>query len=250
MNLEHYSIDEIRSLGLKIQQPLKGYRFSLDPLLLVDFASQIQNVTSAIDLGTGCGIMALMLCSIHQNATVSGFESNPDMALLAGRNAGLNDLAGRLSIISDDILNYKLHFTDSRFDLVVSNPPFRTPASGHVSPHKGRDTARHESTAGMADFLKAAKYLVKPSGRICFIYHPSRLAEFIHCAASLKLSLLRLRLTYGTPTSPATMFLAELAKGSKAETLVMPPLIIRDTDGSYTEEASRIIGKDGSHKPV
>lgn len=243
MNPEQYTIDEIRSLGLKIQQPRKGYRFSLDPLLLVDFASQVQGVTSVADLGTGSGIMPLMFCSIYQNATACGFESNPDMASLAEHNAELNKLAGRVSIISDDILNYKQHFPDSCFDLVVSNPPFRTPDSGRISPHKGRDTARHESTAGMADFLKTAKYLVKPSGRICFIHLPSRLAEFIHCAVGLKLGVPRLRLVYGTPNTPATMFMAELAKGSRAETVVMPPLIVREADGSYTEEAARIIGK-------
>jgi tRNA1Val (adenine37-N6)-methyltransferase len=248
MNNEQFTTDEIRNLGLKIQQPRDGYRFSLDPLILVDFASQMRRVASVADLGTGSGIMALMLCKTYQEATACGFESNPEMAALAENNAAINGLSDRVSIICDDILHHKQHQSDSCFDLVISNPPFRTPGSGRISPRKGRDTARHESTAGLADFLKAAKFLVKPSGRICFIHLPSRLAEFIHCAAGLKLSLTRLRMVHGTPDTPATMFMAELAKGSRAETMVMPPLVIRETDGGYTEEAGRIIGQQRQAK--
>jgi tRNA1Val (adenine37-N6)-methyltransferase len=166
------------------------------------------------------------------------------MSGLARKNVLCNGLADRVEIVSHDILDAKKLFPVSSFDVVTANPPFRTPESGRISPKAGRDTARHESTAGIAGFLSTAKYLVKPAGRIWFIYHPDRLAEFIHQAATLNLSLLRLRMVHGAITSPARIFLAELAKSRKGATAVLPPLVIHDEDGSYTPEARLILGED------
>jgi tRNA1Val (adenine37-N6)-methyltransferase len=111
--------------------------------------------------------------------------------------------------------------------------------SGRISPHAGRDAARHETTAGLADFLAAAKYLVKPSGRICFIQLPSRLAELTALAVQMKLSVLRLRMIHSNTISPATMFMVELAKGRRTAPVVESPLFVRDMDGEYTDEVWR-----------
>lgn len=235
------SHDSLRGYDLNIQQPDLGYRFSLDALLLADFTRPpVRGVVA--DLGTGCGVIPLVLARLHPDARFVGVESNPDMAALAGENARANSLEARIEIISADVLVIRSRFPVSAFDLIVSNPPFRSPHSGRVSPHPGRDAARHETTAGLVDFMTAAKYLVKPGGRICFIYHPSRLAEFISCATELKLALLRLRMVHGTAGAGAKMFLAELAKGSRGDLTVEPPLIVYDEEGEYTAEVSRILG--------
>lgn len=233
--------DEIKRFDLKITQPKQGYRFSLDPLLLVDFASGSLDLCQIADLGTGCGVMALMLARVYPDARICAFESNVEMAELACHNVLQNRLEKQIEIHSEDILQHKRLHPVSSFDLVVSNPPFRTPQSGRISPHKGRDTARHESTAGLADFLTAAKYLVKPGGRICFVYHPSRLAEFISVSTGIKLALTRLQMVHGKAGSPATMFLAEMVKGRKGELTVMPPLVIYNDDGSYTHQAMQLL---------
>ena len=241
MNCEGVTIDGLGRFGLQIAQPAHGYRFSLDALLLADFAEFVADPGIA-DLGTGCGVIPLILCRRFTGASVVGIESNGAMAELARGNISRNGLTDRIRIVSDDIVNLKPLFPVSSFDGVVANPPFRTPLSGRRSPRAGRDTARHESSAGLADFLAAAKYLVKPSGRIWFVYHPDRLAEFIHCAASLKLALLRLRMVHGSLAAPARIFLAELAKGRKGATTVLPPLTVYGTDGSYTPEMGTILG--------
>jgi tRNA1Val (adenine37-N6)-methyltransferase len=164
------------------------------------------------------------------------------MADIARRNLLLNGFEGKVSIIEDDLLQLKQHFPVSSFDMAVSNPPYRRPGTGRISPKAGRDIARHESTAGLADFLAAAKYLVKPGGRICFIYHPSRLAEFLVAAAELKLAAVRLRMVHGTAGGEARMFLAELAKGRKGDLRVEPPLFVYNEDGGYTAETGGILG--------
>ena len=99
-------------------------------------------------------------------------------------------------------------------------------SSATIASRPGRDDARHESTAGLAAFLEAAKYLVRPSGRICFIYHPLRLPELFAEAARLKLAPLRLRMVHGSETAEARMFLMEMAKGRRGELQVLPPLFV------------------------
>jgi tRNA1Val (adenine37-N6)-methyltransferase len=233
--------DHLRHCGLKVAQPAQGYRFSLDALLLADFAKLPVRAVVA-DLGTGCGVIPLVLARRHPDARCVAFENNPDMAALSDENVRANGLDGRIEIVADDILNVRSRFPVSTFDLVVSNPPFRSPHSGKTSPHAGRDAARHETTAGLADFLAAAKYLVKPSGRMCFIYPPSRLVEFIRCASELKLAVLRLRMVHGTERSAAKMFLVELAKGRRGDVTIESPLIVYDEHGEYRDEVARTLG--------
>jgi tRNA1Val (adenine37-N6)-methyltransferase len=237
------TIDELQAYGLKIIQPRHGYRFSLDPLLLCNFAG-IGEAEEAVDLGTGCGVIPLIFAKKTSEARMTGIEMQESMAALASRNVQLNGLSDRIRIVSADVADIKKHFTASSFDLVVSNPPYRKRGTGRISPKPGRDDARHESTASLADFLAAAKYLVSLSGRICFIYHPSRIAEFLAEAATLKLAPLQIRMVHGNRDAEARMFLIEMVKGRKGELKILPPLFVYDEAGEYTDEMKRIFGED------
>ncbi|MEI6702583.1 MAG: methyltransferase [Deltaproteobacteria bacterium] len=233
--------DDLKQFKLQLFQPRNGYRYSLDPLLLSHFCAEVPAGGSVADLGAGCGIISLILARINSSASVVAVENNPEMAALVERNIQHNGLIGRVSVCCEDVITRCKSFPVSSFDLVVSNPPFRAPGSGKVSPLAGRDTARHETTAGLADFLAAAKFLVRPSGKICFIQLPSRLAEFVSLATEMKLSLLRLRLVHSDADSPATMFMAELAKGRRGAPVVESPLFVRGMDGEYTNEVSKML---------
>lgn len=236
------TLDELRLYGLKILQPRHGYRFSLDPLLLCDFAA-IKYGENAVDLGSGCGVIPLILARTAEGSSLVGVEGQAEMAELAGRNVALNGLSERVEIRHADILELKKLFQPSSFDLVVANPPYRKRGSGRISPKPGRDLARHESTATLHDFLAAAKNLVKLTGRICFIYHPSRLAEFLREAEVLKLAPVRLRLVHGNATAEGRMFLVELVKGRKSDLAVLPPLFVYAENGEYTQETAMILGE-------
>ncbi|GFO56568.1 SAM-dependent methyltransferase [Geomonas sp. Red276] len=240
---ETETLDELTGYRLRIVQPRHGYRFSVDPLLLVDFA-QLRAGDRVADLGTGCGIVPLLVARTEPAAQVTGIELQEGMAALARRNVEANALADRVEIIDGDVISLKERFTVSSFDLVLSNPPYRRPGTGKVSPRAGRDLARHETTATLADFLSAAKFLVKESGRICFIYHTSRLTELMVEAARQKLAVLRLRMVHGTAKMAARMFLVELMKGRAGELQVEPPLFVRGEDGGYSEEKLRIYRKE------
>lgn len=237
---ETETIDELRAYNLRAIQPRNGYRFSLDPLLLCDFAT-VRKSSRVIDLGTGCGIIPMVLSRKMKDAHIVGIEFQREMADLAARNAALNGLEERIEVVCEDILSLRKRYPVSSFDLVIANPPYRTSGSGRVSPKAGRDLARHESSAGLADFLSVAKYLVKPGGSMCFIYHVSRLTEFFEQAIDLNLAFLRICMVHGHPSANASMVLIELAKGRKNDLDVVPPLFVNDTNGEYSSEMKRIL---------
>jgi tRNA1Val (adenine37-N6)-methyltransferase len=236
---EHETLDELTGYALRIVQPRHGYRFSVDPLLLADFAA-VKGGDVVADLGTGCGILPLLIARLHPSTSITGVEFQEEVAAIAQRNVIGNGLAGSIEIINEDVISLKGRFPVSTFDLVVSNPPYRRPGTGKISPRAGRDDSRHETTATLADFLAAAKYLVKESGRICFIYHTCRLSELMAQAALQKLAVLRIRMVHGNSTAPARMFMVELRKGRSGELLVEPPLMVRGEDGGYSPEKLRI----------
>lgn len=237
-----YTRDELKRFGLTLLQPRDGYRFTLDPLLLCDF-SRAGSEQQIADLGTGSGVMALVLASMALQARVTAFEQDEETARLAQQNVDLNGLSERVTVLHEDVLHVKGHLPVSCCDLVVSNPPYRKQGRGRLNPHPGKLAARHETTATMADFLAAAKYLVKPvTGRICLVYHADRLADLMVEAAAQKLAVLRLRLVHGVPDGVAKVFLVELAKGRKNVHLeVIPPLIVRSDGENYTEEVRAIL---------
>lgn len=235
MKGEGVTQDDLKLFDLTLFQPRYGYRYSLDPLLLARFCGSVKGEGSIADLGAGCGVIALILARLNPMASVMAIENNPEMAALIEKNIRHNDLDGRVSVLPEDVVDLRKMIPDSRYDLVVSNPPFRTAANGKVSPIAGRDVARHETTATLSDFLAVAKYLVKPSGKICFIHLPGRFAEFMQLVGQMKLSVLRLRMIHNKCDSPATMFMAELAKGRRAAPVVEPPLFVRDLAGKHGE---------------
>lgn len=243
MSLEPASLtrDELKRFGLTLLQPPDGYRFTLDPLLLCDFAG-VSDESTIVDLGTGSGVMALILARMAVNSEVTGFEQDAFAAGLARHNVALNGLEGCVTILNDDVLNVRKYLPVSSCDIVVSNPPYRKQGRGRLNLHPGKMAARHETTAGLSDFLAAAKYLVRPAGRICMVYHPNRLIDMFVEAQRQNLAVLRLRMVHGTPQAEAKVFLVELSKGRRqGNMLVMPPLVVRVDGDNYTDEVRKIL---------
>lgn len=218
--------DLLREYDLKIIQPKDGYRFCIDPVLLCEFAGK--EALRVLDLGSGCGIIPLIMARKSAAAKAVGVEFQAEMVSIARRNVAGNNLSDRIEIIEADIMALKHRLEPEGFDLVLSNPPYRKPGEGKTSPKAGRDLARHESTASLADFLAVAKRLVVPGGSVCLIHHPERLAEMIAEALRLKLCPVRLQMVHGNYSLPARIFMIELLKGRKKALEVLPPIAVRE----------------------
>lgn len=240
MTRPNETLDLLQGHDLRVIQPREGYRFSLDPVILCDFARPADG--RIVDLGCGCGIIPLLVARLAPESRIVGVELQGEMADLARRNAALNGLSDRIDILGSDILHLGERLPANGFDLVLANPPYRRRGEGRTSPRAGRDLARHESSATLGDFLLASKRLVRTGGRICFIHHPERLAELLDLALDARLAPRRLRMVHGDATAAARMFMVELMKGSRGALEVMPPLLVYERSGGYTEEMLRIYG--------
>jgi len=217
---EDETLDEIR--GIKIIQKKKGYRFSMDSLLLAEFVN-LKDVKKAMDLGTGSGIIAILLAKRSAGLEVTGVELQDNLFDLARRNVELSFLSDRVEIIKRDIRMLKNRFEEGSFDLIVSNPPYYPAGKGRTGTNRERTMARHEVAVTMTDIIEASSFLLMEGGRIAIIYPASRLKEAISAMRKCRIGPGRVRKIY---TREAEVVLIEGEKGYERELLEEPPLYL------------------------
>lgn len=235
--------------GVKIYQNKNGYRFSVDALVLYSFIN-LEHAKKIADLGAGSGIVGILLAKKYQKAKVELVELQESLAILAEKNIALNNLGQRTSLINcniKDIPRGIVPLKPNSFDLIASNPPFRRQKTGLISPTDEKAIARHEIKLGIDDILKASFYLLRNKGRVCIIYHPSRIIELIDKLRAENLEPKRIRFVHSNPASEAKMALIEAVKNGKPEIKIEKPLFIYhepvDTDNGrniYTDEMKKI----------
>lgn len=229
------TLEDIKMDGIRLIQKKKGFRYGLDAILLSQFA-HVTRHTRAVDLGTGTGIISLLLAQRGAKA-VTALEQNPVMAELATRNVSLNEMEDVVRVVCGDVCRVRDDFAAESAELVVSNPPYRVPETGKIAPLDDVARARHEITASLADFVRAAQYLVKYRGRFAMIHLPERMVEILSLLHEMNLEPKRLRMVYPNRQLPPSMFMVECVKGGRAGGLsVMPPLILMEEDGTYCRE--------------
>ncbi len=209
--------------GLKIIQKKHGYRYSQDSVQLADFV-ELKSKDCVIELGTGCGIISLILAKKQPDIRIAGLEIQESLAQLARRNVKLNGLENRVEIIEGDIREVMKIFSESLFDCVVTNPPYRKVRAGLISPHSEKAVARHEILCNMEDVIKAIQYLLKSLGRGVCAYPPARFAELILKTRRKGLGLRRIQFVYPNPDERAELVMVEFIKDRKPELQVLPPL--------------------------
>jgi tRNA1Val (adenine37-N6)-methyltransferase len=227
-------LDDLLIGGFKIIQDSSRFRFSLDAVLLGHFATVKRQVT-AVDLGSGTGVLGLILAA-RGAARVTGVELDADMTAMAGRTIALNGLEDRLAVLSGDVRNIGRLLPAGCADLVVSNPPYRAPGSGQESPRPAVALARHELAGGLADFVKAAAYLLKGKGRLALVQLPERLPAIMAALAGCSLEPKRLRLVHSAPGREAKLVLIEAVAGGRPGLKVEAPLFVYEESGGYTRE--------------
>ncbi|MDI6744292.1 MAG: tRNA1(Val) (adenine(37)-N6)-methyltransferase [Thermodesulfovibrionales bacterium] len=249
------TLDTIRNV--KLYQNKRGYRFSVDALLLYSFVN-LRRAHKIADLGAGSGIVGILLAKKYHDSEVALIEIQNSLAGLAEKNIVLNNLEDRVRVIKYDIRDLDTEkrrrgetegktITDSpihpftaspfhQFDLVVSNPPFRRQKTGLISPTDEKAIARHEIELKLADLIQTSCSLLRSKGRFCMIYHPSRLVELFDALREKHMEPKRLRFVHSNLTTEAKMVLIEAVKEGRAEIKIEKPLYIYNEDGTYTDE--------------
>ena len=233
------TVDAILGGRLRIIQKKSGYRFSLDALLLAYFAV-VREGDALLDLGTGSGIVALILGMRIPLGKVLGMDLQEDLVEMARRSVTLNGLDGRVEIRQGDVRRPGACFKPLCFDAVVFNPPYRRLTSGRMNPHPAKALARHEIAGTVGDFLVAAAYALREGGRVTAIYPAARMVELLVRMRASRLEPKRMRIVHSRPGGRGEFILLEGAKGGREALRVLPPLYIYDDGNRYSSEMASI----------
>lgn len=232
-------LDDLGRGGLRIIQHPERFPFGMDPVLLAHF-TLVRKRDRVLDLGTGCGIIPLLLSALHPELTVTGLEIQPETAEMAHRSVLLNGLDHRIRIDCGDFREVGSLYGHGKFDVVTLNPPYREPGTGRISPEQGRATARHELSGDLSDALQAAATAVKFGGRVAVVFLAERMADLIVHMRIHRLEPKRLRLIQPREGRPANLLLMEAVKGGGAGLKIEPPLVVYGTGQRYTPEVAAI----------
>ena len=233
------TVDEILGGRLRIIQKKRGYRFSLDALLLAHFAA-LQEGDDLIDLGTGGGIIALILAQRFRCGRVLGIDIQDEIVAIAKRNVVLNGLAGQIQIRRGDVRRPEFLCEPQSFSAAVFNPPYRRLRSGRMNPDPEKAVARHEIAGTAVDFLAAAVYALRPEGRVYAIYPATRMVQLLARMRDFRIEPKRLRLVHSRPGGSGAFVLVEGVKEGREGLRVLPPLFIHKEQGGYTPEMTEI----------
>lgn len=240
---ENERIDNLELKNLKIIQNKNGFCFGMDSVLLSDFAKEIKKGSKIADLGTGTGILPILLCAKTQNTKIVGIEIQKEMAEMANRSVLLNDLQARIEIICEDIKNLKEKYEKGSFDAIVTNPPYKKQGTGKINENDNKLISRHEITANLEDFILVASYLLKDQGSFYMVHRPERLADILVTLRNYKLEPKILRMVYPNQEKEPNLVLIKAVKNAKPFLKVEKPLFVYKKDGEYTEEILKIYNK-------
>ncbi len=220
------TLDTFLDGTLQILQGKRGYRFSLDAILLSQFVRILRD-EKVIDLGTGNGILPLLLSKTTKAQSFVGVEIQKELAECARKNVTLNHLEDRITVLNRDYRDLKEAFPPCSFDIVLSNPPYRIFRTGRLNSSGEKAIARHEIRGTLDDLIATASYLLRQKGRCFLIFPASRAVDLLAFLRKRGLEPKRLQLVYPFMGADAKFVLAESIKSSGAELRILAPLILR-----------------------
>lgn len=220
-----------------VWQPRRGYRFSIDAVCLAFFA-KAEPGRAAADLGTGCGVIPLILAHRFPDLKVYGVEKQAALASLAERNFAENGLSDRLRAVAGDFRDLPFEPLAGPLGLVLCNPPFHPPGTGRLSPDAQRAAARHELFGGLPEAAAAAARLLGEGGLFCSVYPASRRGDCLRVFTETGLAPVRLRLVHARAGREPELVLACGKKGYSGECAEERPLVLYEAPGIYGPEAA------------
>ena len=234
-------LDDLQRNGLKIIQDPERFCFGMDAVLLSGFASAPEG-GRVLDLGTGTGIIPILMSAKTGAKELIGLEIQPESAEMAQRSVLLNDLQGKVKIVQGDIKEAGQLFDAASFDVVTSNPPYMIDSHGLQNPDAPKAIARHEVLCDLEDVVRAAAKCLKSGGKFYMVHRPFRLTEIMVLMHEYKVEPKRMKLVYPFADKEPSMVLIEGARGGRSRITVEKPLIIYESPGKYTQEIYDIYG--------
>ena len=238
---ENERIDDLQRNGYRIIQDPDRFCFGMDAVLLSGFAA-VKDGARVLDLGTGTGIIPILLEAKTQAAHLTGLEIQTDSAEMAGRSVALNGLEDKIDIITGDIKEADKYFKSASFDCITCNPPYMIGQHGLTNPDAPKAIARHEILCSFEDVAVQTARLLKPGGHFFLVHRPFRLAEILTTLVKYRLEPKRMQLVYPYVDKEPNMVLLEAVRGGKSRMTVEKPLIVYREPGVYMPDIYEIYG--------
>ena len=233
-------VDDLQNGFYVIQNPEK-FCFGMDAVLLSGFA-KIRNNARVLDMGTGTGIIPILLKSREKGTHFTGLEIQKECADMASRSVAYNGLESAIDIVCGDIKEAAEIFGAASFDVVTSNPPYMIGEHGLRNPYMAKAIARHEVLCTLEDVVSQASRVLKDRGHFFMVHRPFRLAEIFQVMMKYKLEPKRMQLVYPYIDREPNMVLIEACKGGNSRITVERPLIVYEKPGEYTKSILEIYG--------
>lgn len=237
-------LDDLQIKGYEIIQHPGRFCFGMDAVLLSSFA-KVKKGEKALDLGTGTGILPILLEAKNDGDCYIGLEIQEESADMARRSVCHNELESRIEIVTGDIKEAAELFGAASFEVITTNPPYMIGEHGLKNENEAFYIARHEALCTLDDILRESAKILKVKGRFYMVHRPFRLPEIFSKMCAYGIEPKRMRLVYPHVDKEPNMVLIEGLKGGKPRMTVEPPLIVYGPDGKYTEEVLRLYGKNG-----
>lgn len=237
---DQFTEDRFLNGRLFVRQDRLGYRFSIDAVIVAHYLQPSPGDT-VVDLGTGCGIIPLIVSFRNPDVRIIGVELVPEVADIAAANVAENGLEKNVSVVCKDMKSLPASPVTGPVAWVVSNPPYRRAFSGRINPDSRRALARHEISVTMPDVIDTARRLLKTGGKLVLIYPTERLGEVISEMRRAGIEAKALRCIHPTMSSDANLAIVEGAKGGRPGMKVLPPLAIYNGAGCYTHEVAAMM---------
>lgn len=234
-------LDELHRNGYKIIQDKNRFCFGMDAVLLSGFTKVKQGET-VLDLGTGTGIIPILLEAKTEGRHFTGLEIQPDSADMAYRSVIYNHLEEKIDIVTGDIKDASSIFGASSFDVITTNPPYMIGEHGLKNPDEAKAIARHEIYCTLEDVVRESAKLLKPKGRFYMVHRPFRLSEIFCCMTKYGIEPKRMKLVYPFVDKEPNMVLVEGLRGGNPRMTVEKPLIVYKEQGKYTDEIYDVYG--------
>ena len=228
-------LDELQRNGYGIIQNPARFCFGMDAVLLSGFA-KAKAGEKVLDLGTGTGIIPILMEAKTDAADFTALEIQEESADMARRSVAYNHLEDKIKVVTGDIRDASNIFGASSFHVITTNPPYMIGTHGENSPSTAKAIARHEVLCTLDDILRESAKMLMPGGRFYMVHRPQRLVEIFEVMTRHHLEPKRIRMVYPHENKDANMVLIEAVKGGKALLKVEPPLVVYKEDGTYTQE--------------